>query len=323
MKSSHESPVLSMDQTGGPKHEWPVPSWVPDETVGHSPLQVMPPHNHHLPPQERIMPHNGTQGAHISWREGANCSRVPLGPPHPQQMHHHHQHPSHHINSYDEAAEMISNTRPVHAMLGIKTEPDICEEQMEACAASAAVGAGMTSGMPNNSVVGSHDATYMNSLRDMGLTDSTEFSAVLTSLLSQFGMNVPGVSGNIDGNCGMEGIEGAGVITHGDLPDVVPSQGGGAHYAPQQQQHSSTSSSSCQPSHQELGCGNLPGLVPCARLPPSLMPPNKQQHHGSYEHQYVQSVPQDHSRMNHEASAYLSAERQINHEEEFNWDKLL
>jgi hypothetical protein len=223
------------------------------------------------------------------------------------------------MNSYDEAAEMISNARPVHAMLGIKTEPDVCEEQMEACAASV-VGAGIGSGITNSVVGGHNDATYMNSLRDMGLSDSTEFSAVLTSLLSQFGMNVPGISGNAEGNCSMEGIEGTGGASHGELPDVVPSQAGGAHYAPQQH------SSPCQPPHQELGCRNLPGLVPCARLPPSSMPPNKQQHQhqGGYEH-YVQSIPQDHARMNHEASAYLSAssERQVNHEEEFNWDKLL
>lgn len=207
------------------------------------------------------MPHlNGSP----SWREGAACSR---GPPN------HHQPLTHHMGNYDEVN--LSHARPVHAMLGIKTEPEPCEEQMEACGG------------------GNNDANFMNSLRDMGLglTDSSEFSAVLNSLLSQFGMNVPGVQGQGEG---MEGVEGAGV---GVLPDVIPPQA--AHYVPQP--------SPCPPPHQG-NCG--PGLVPCAR-------PQQTKH---YEHY----LPPDHSRMSHEASAFLAAaERQANHEEEFNWDKLL
>jgi hypothetical protein len=274
-----------------PKHEWPVThnNWAPDKTVGHSPLQGMPtgmsPHN-----QGGIPLNGSTQG---SWREndiagaGTSCSRIPL-------VQHSLQHHPHHMNSYEQAAEMLTNARPVQAMLGIKTEPDSCEEQMEAC--------GGTSG---------NDASFMSSLRDMGLglTDSSEFSAVLTSLLSQFGMNVHGSSSSTQENCGMEGIETIGGMVPGELPDVIPSQAVMPHYAPQQH----------QAPHQELGCGNLPGLVPCARMPPS-MPPTKNQH-SSYEHY----MPLDHARMSQEASAFLAAasERQANHEEEFNWDKLL
>ncbi|KAF4521893.1 hypothetical protein B566_EDAN008382 [Ephemera danica] len=282
LKNSHENPALSMDQSPNmaPKHDWPGThnNWVPDDTVGHSPLQGMPPR---MGPHERM---NGgtTQG---NWREGevSGCSRIP-----PQHLQHHLGPQQHHANSYEHAAEMLANARPVHAMLGIKTEPDSCEEQMEAC--------GGASG---------NDASFMSSLRDMGLglSDSSEFSAVLTSLLSQFGMNVHGPSSSTQESCGMDGVEGAAGMTQGELPDVIPSHA--AHYVPQQHHQ-----------QQELGCGNLPGLVPCNRMP--MQVPSKQP---QYEH-YMSA---EHARMSQEASAFLAAasERQANHEEEFNWDKLL